>query len=106
VKPSRVKPGHAETAPDFLPARALSAPPSSPRTPPDRGRQAARHGAWRGGRVVDRTALEMRHRCKPIGGSNPSLSASKSLILHYKTYQTKLWRYFRQLATVVAGVGH
>jgi hypothetical protein len=25
--------------------------------------------------VVDRTALEMRHRCKPIGGSNPSLSA-------------------------------
>jgi type VI secretion system (T6SS) phospholipase Tle1-like effector len=32
---------------------------------------------WRGGRVVDRTALEMRHRCKPIGGSNPSLSANK-----------------------------
>jgi hypothetical protein len=26
--------------------------------------------------VVECTALEMRHRCKPIGGSNPSLSAS------------------------------
>jgi hypothetical protein len=32
--------------------------------------------AWRGGRVVECTALEMRHRCKPIGGSNPSLSAN------------------------------
>ena len=30
---------------------------------------------WRGGRVVDCTALEMRHGCKPIGGSNPPLSA-------------------------------
>ena len=29
----------------------------------------------RGGRVVECTALEMRHGCKPIGGSNPSLSA-------------------------------
>jgi hypothetical protein len=34
--------------------------------------------AWRGGRVVECTALEMRHRCKPIGGSNPSLSANGS----------------------------
>jgi hypothetical protein len=34
----------------------------------------------RGGRVVECTALEMRHRCKPIGGSNPSLSATK---FHY-----------------------
>jgi hypothetical protein len=34
-----------------------------------------RSEAWRGGRVVECTALEMRHRCKPIGGSNPSLSA-------------------------------
>lgn len=25
--------------------------------------------------MVECTALEMRHRCKPIGGSNPSLSA-------------------------------
>jgi hypothetical protein len=28
--------------------------------------------------VVECTALEMRHRCKPIGGSNPSLSATPS----------------------------
>jgi hypothetical protein len=28
--------------------------------------------------VVECTALEMRHRCKPIGGSNPSLSARGS----------------------------
>jgi hypothetical protein len=27
-------------------------------------------------RVVECTALEMRHRCKPIGGSNSSLSAN------------------------------
>jgi hypothetical protein len=26
-------------------------------------------------RVVECAALEMRHRCEPIGGSNPSLSA-------------------------------
>ena len=26
--------------------------------------------------MVDCTALEMRHRCKPIGGSNPPLSAT------------------------------
>jgi hypothetical protein len=31
--------------------------------------------------VVECTALEMRHRCKPIGGSNPSLSAKKSVFL-------------------------
>jgi hypothetical protein len=29
----------------------------------------------RGGRVVERTALEMRHTCKGIVGSNPTLSA-------------------------------
>jgi hypothetical protein len=28
--------------------------------------------------VVDRTALEMRHTCKRIGGSNPPLSANYS----------------------------
>ncbi len=44
---------------------------------PDHGGTKPRFGAWRGGRVVECTALEMRHRCKPIGGSNPSLSASK-----------------------------
>src|ERR1700680_3255192 len=42
-------------------------------------RRIARDGAWRGGRVVECTALEMRHRCKPIGGSNPSLSAKSTL---------------------------
>ena len=31
--------------------------------------------SWRGGRVVECTALEMRHTRKGIGGSNPSLSA-------------------------------
>jgi hypothetical protein len=61
-----------------------SAMPCLPRHPrlelgPTEGRASSpRHGAWRGGRVVDRTALEMRHRCKPIGGSNPSLSARHS----------------------------
>jgi hypothetical protein len=56
--------------------------------------------------VVECTALEMRHRCKPIGGSNPSLSASKSLMLQYKMTKPQLCRYFRRLATAVAGVGH
>jgi hypothetical protein len=31
--------------------------------------------AWRGGRVVECTALEMRHTRKGIAGSNPALSA-------------------------------
>ncbi len=58
-------------------APALSGSPSSPRTRPDRT-GLPRFGAFRrGGRVVECTALEMRHRCKPIGGSNPSLSASR-----------------------------
>ena len=34
----------------------------------------------RGGRVVECTALEMRHARKGIGGSNPSLSAIKLMI--------------------------
>src|SRR5258708_17875829 len=42
---------------------------------PTEGQILPRYGARRGGRVVECTALEMRHRCKPIGGSNPSLSA-------------------------------
>ncbi len=37
---------------------------------------ARRRGYRRGGRVVDRTALEMRHTGNRIGGSNPSLSAN------------------------------
>ena len=37
----------------------------------------------RGGREVECTALEMRHTCKGIVGSNPTLSAiTKSLISH------------------------
>ena len=47
---------------------------------------AAKYGAFhsnlglrRGGRVVDRTALEMRHTGNRIGGSNPSLSATSEL---------------------------
>jgi hypothetical protein len=36
----------------------------------------ARRRTRRGGRVVDRTALEMRSTRKCTGGSNPSLSAN------------------------------
>jgi hypothetical protein len=36
------------------------------------------HGPWRGGRVVECTALEMRHTGNRIGGSNPPLSASSN----------------------------
>ena len=38
--------------------------------------EMADHAPRRGGRVVECTALEMRHTRKGIGGSNPSLSAS------------------------------
>src|ERR1700743_3483904 len=72
----------------------------------DHGADQPDFGAWRGGRVVECTALEMRHRCKPIGGSNPSLSATKSLILQEKLKNTKLRRDFRRLATKLALVGH
>ena len=41
----------------------------------DPGRSAP--GLRRGGRVVECTALEMRHGRKSIGGSNPSLSANQ-----------------------------
>lgn len=37
----------------------------------------------RGGRVVECTALEMRHRCKPIGSSNLPLSASSHYFMVY-----------------------
>jgi hypothetical protein len=55
--------------------------------------------------VVECTALEMRHRCKPIGGSNPSLSANvprypSDLVLKFKPALPlvpksvpKAWRY-------------
>ncbi len=36
---------------------------------------ACRDCAWRGGRVVECTALEMRHTREGIVGSNPTLSA-------------------------------
>jgi hypothetical protein len=57
-------------------------------------------------RVVECAALEMRLRCKPIGGSNPSLSASKSMILYEKMLMAQLCRHFRGLAPSVARVGH
>ena len=38
----------------------------------------------RGGRVVDCTALEMRHGGNSIGGSNPSLSAISFLMKHFR----------------------
>ena len=38
-------------------------------------------GSRRGGRVVECTALEMRHGCKPIGSSNLPLSAINSLFV-------------------------
>src|SRR5882672_10346575 len=73
---------------------------------PTEGQILPRYGARRGGRVVECTALEMRHRCKPIGGSNPSLSASKSMILQEKISLAELCRDFRRLAAEVARVGH
>jgi hypothetical protein len=52
---------------------------------------------WRGGRVVECTALEMRHRCKPIGGSNPSLSATTlfSIVRHHPKFLAKSAIYSR-----------
>src|SRR4051812_29032800 len=72
---------------------------------PTTGAESPRFGARRGGRVVECTALEMRHRCKPIGGSNPSLSASKSLILQQDIFLAQLCRHFRRLAPAIARVG-
>src|SRR6188768_1753828 len=40
-----------------------------------RAPETANHATRRSGRVVECTALEMRHACKGIGGSNPSFSA-------------------------------
>jgi hypothetical protein len=57
-------------------------------------------------RVVECAALEMRHRCKPIGGSNPSLFASKSLIHQEKIHIVKLCGDFRGLAAELTAVGH
>jgi hypothetical protein len=76
-------------AADF-PLRALSGPPSSPINARTTGALLLLGAFRRGGRVVECTALEMRHRCKPIGGSNPSLSAN--IIRHNKTAYRKLGR--------------
>jgi hypothetical protein len=77
-------------------ARGNFTPPTPclPRHPrlelrPTLGRASPCHGAWRGGRVVECTALEMRHRCKPIGGSNPSLSATIAHYLSESTYKSQ-----------------
>jgi hypothetical protein len=43
---------------------------------------------------------------KPIGGSNPLFSASKSLILQENMSLAQLCRHFRGLAPAVARVGH
>ena len=47
----------------------------------DAGRPKRTETDRRGGRVAECTALEMRHTCKGIEGSNPSLSAILSLKL-------------------------
>ena len=79
----RVWRSHPSSASDLTRVSGISRPapclPGHPRLEhgPTKGPETARHGAWRGGRVVECTALEMRHRCKPIGGSNPSLSAMR-----------------------------
>jgi hypothetical protein len=48
---------------------------ANPRPHHRNGDFAFRTLVWRGGRVVECTALEMRHTGNRIGGSNPSLSA-------------------------------
>jgi hypothetical protein len=67
-----------EFAAEFAPPAACLARRPRLELAPTAVTQITHHGAWRGGRVVECTALEMRHRCKPIGGSNPSLSASST----------------------------
>jgi hypothetical protein len=48
--------------------------------------------------------ISKRYFYEPIGGSNPSLSASKSLILLEKVSTAELCRDFRRLAAVMARV--
>jgi hypothetical protein len=62
-----------------LPAPPLSPPAGLDTYPPDRRAFSRPPRPRRGGRVVDRTALEMRHTGNRIGGSNPSLSAINAL---------------------------
>jgi hypothetical protein len=51
--------------------------------------------------ILGRKLRELR-----ITSSNPSCSATKSLILRWKMSQTQLRHHFRRLATAVAGVSH
>ena len=75
-RPCRKARAAGETGSGFSPFAPCLARHPRLLTPPTTGALPL-HGAFRrGGRVVECTALEMRHRCKPIGGSNPSLSAS------------------------------
>src|SRR6202007_252657 len=67
---------------------------------PNRGGFAPDLAPWRGGRVVECTALEMRHRCKPIGGSNPSLSARPQVVRPGQTGNTPYLRQGRTPLTV------
>jgi hypothetical protein len=72
-----------ENRPDFRPRKPCLARHPRLLTPEPQGPCSLLGAFRRGGRVVECTALEMRHRCKPIGGSNPSLSAN--IIRHNKT---------------------
>jgi hypothetical protein len=77
-----------ENRPDFRPRKPCLARHPRLLTPEPQGPCSLLGAFRRGGRVVECTALEMRHRCKPIGGSNPSLSAN--IIRHNKTAYRKL----------------
>ena len=57
-------------------AARLFPPPRSTMTAPAPRGFDLRLPLWRGGRVVECTALEMRHTGNRIGGSNPPLSAT------------------------------
>ena len=60
----------------------------------------------RGGRVVDRVALEMRSTRKRTGGSNPSLSAIKIPILGvFQGEAPLLPRIFSEPNPLVSGYG-
>src|SRR6202020_365323 len=77
--PKLIPPRFARDQAEFAPPAACLARRPRLELAPTAVTQITHHGAWRGGRVVECTALEMRHRCKPIGGSNPSLSANAFL---------------------------
>jgi hypothetical protein len=88
----RVRAGKGRAGPkqaaDFRPRKPCLARHPRLLTPEPQGPCSLLGAFRRGGRVVECTALEMRHRCKPIGGSNPSLSAN-IIIRHNKTASRK-----------------